>query len=427
MKKTLLAIVALFIALATFGQSDIYMSAKFGTGYWVRLTNGALGNTVSDNYSHVRTIEVWAKRDTATHTDQVIYNAMGGNSSAWKTMYSMKVNYNTLMCSNDVLNGNTVMYNAYPLDTDWHHIAFTCDTITISSTLNDKLTIFVDGIAVISDTFSHSIINASITANQIIGQEVIDNGNPNGKDWRGNLCRFAIADTILYTSTFVPDCVYDTVMFWAGGTISNPYTTLAPLSTDSNVYYTSIIDIHAGAGYIYTLGTSPCAPSYTFYCPPVGTDSVIIAARQTNPSYKKGAHMSAHHNGWDTTIVTSITYGEFTDSMTVYTTGTQFYTDDYHNIISVDTLITINTTSVKDVYNVNDIKIFPNPSTGDFNVTVTNPVSLVIYDMTGHIVHSVNVSDKTMIHLSHGMYICNTTNTTNTITNKTVSAKILIQ
>lgn len=414
----MLAIVALFFALASFGQTDIYKSALFGTGYIV--TSDYNHNGISDNNSHVRTFEVWAKTDTIfTHTDKVIYNALGGNSAAWYDMYLIKVNDTTLTCKN----GSNVIQCSYPADTNWHNIVFECDTIAGQ----DTLTIFIDGTAINGLRAAHSGVISGITNNQIIGQSIGAYGSPTGHDWYGNLCKFVIADTILYTSSFVPDCVFDTVSFWSGGTISYPYIMLAPMSIDSNIYYPSYITpdtVHTYyyAGH-YTLGSSPCAPIYTFYCPAVCSGSETIKATQSNKSYKKGAHLLAHVNGW-TGVTTSLTYGSFIDSMLVTATAVYPYTDDYHNIVTVDTLITVASTGVNNVYNINDIQVYPNPSTGDFNVVVSNPVQISIYDLTGHIVYMANVSDKTMIHLSQGMYICTTTNK---ITNVVHSTKVLIE
>lgn len=424
MKKGLLAIVALFIALATFGQTDIYRSAFFnGTVY-----AGAYSDNTNmrSNNTRTKTFEVWVKSDTLTngyvlHTPRYASSGDVTPSGSIIDMYfdNTDTSFNFKWC-----NVNTSC--DYIHDTNWHHVACTVDTLGTY----DTISIYVDGSFVKGNKITH--VSLSDTRSSSFTYVGAHNTSTTGVDklFEGNMSKLVICDSVLYTSTFVPDCVLDTAIAWNDTTIKSPYTFLVPLSFDNNMYYradltlTSISENFAiWSGVSYTYGISPCAPEYSFMIPPTGTDSVIIVARQTNKSYQKGAHMSAHNNGW-TGSSTSITYGDFNDSMTVYTTASYPYMDDYHHIVTVDTLITITTTGVKDVYNVNDIKVYPNPSTGDFNVAVDNPVALVIYDMTGHIVYSANVTDKTTIHLSQGMYICTTTNVT---TNVVRSAKVLIQ
>lgn len=425
MKKTIsMAIVALFIALASFGQTDIYKSVKFGTSIPVSSSISINHNQITDNSLTDRTFEVWAKRDTFLHTDAFIYMAAGNYPSTPSLLYAIRVNYNTLTCNS----GLNAVNCTYPLDTDWHHIAFICDTFDTDSI---TLSAYIDGVFAggLRDKHSHAQIQPSFTLNQVVGSKFSSTGIVN--EWVGNLCNFVIADSILYTSTFVPDCVFDiSPATWTGGSIKYPYITYMPLTTDEHKYYSSYITtdtILLTSCIPYLVSSSPCAPSYSFYMPALGPDSITLIANQLNASYKKGAHMSAHNNGWSG-VSTPITYGTFSDSMNVsaYISMTYPYTNDYNS--TIDTAVVViaidTTTSINNVYNINDIKVYPNPSTGNFNVVVSDPVSLVIYDMTGHIVHTSNVTDKTMIYLSTGMYICTTTNK---ITNKVSTAKILIQ
>lgn len=422
MKKTLLAIaVMIFTTFATFGQSDVYMSAYFnGTTYPSDINTNNYTNLSDTNLTH--TFEMWIKLDTLTEMYMLHAPVNITSGTGINTYVGLNIQNDTTI--RFVYRNNVGTPYKFTYDTNWHHIAFVTDTIGSY----DTCTLFYDGVAVKGMKNTHTTVSPVGSYNKIGICSHIPSSAGHDVFFHGNMSRFLISDTVLYNSTFVPDCVYDSIANWDDTTIAAPYEVYIPFNNNTNMYFSNITPAAfkiQHAYYTFTLGTSPCAPLYSFMIPPTGTDSVIVVARQTNMSYGKGAHMSVHHNGWDTTISTSITYGAYDDSMTVYTTGTYDYYDDYKNLVSInDTLVTITTTSVKDVYNVNDIKVYPNPSTGDFNVAVTNPVLLVIYDMTGHVVYNTNITDKTTIHLSQGMYICTTTNAT---TNVVRSTKILIQ
>ena len=430
MKKAIFAIVALFIALASFGQADVYKSAHFDGATCINYINGAWAHvysTAGGDLHPVKTFDMWVKIDSVNvSSNSYLLDVPGRDASATfgtGDKYAIYISPDTtLYCVKNDSNIHTKLH-----DTDWHHIAFICDTISG----HDTLTMYIDGTYATGALYvQHNYITVydAATADgtfRIGGHYNISGGGASDEYFHGNMSNFTIADSAIYDA--YPNCVYDTTTFWSGGTISAPYVVMIALSTDNNLYFANG---SSGAGAIgaittlpitYTLGASPCAPVYRFYCPPaIGT---TIYTQQVNRSYKKGAHMSAHSNGW-TGAATTITYGTFTDSITIATAGTYQYMDDYHTVLNLDTTVVVIGTGVHDVYNVNDIKIYPNPSTGDFNVTTGDPVTLVICDAVGRIVYNTNVTDKTMIHLSHGMYICTTTNK---ITNVVNSTKILIQ
>jgi len=83
----------------------------------------------------------------------------------------------------------------------------------------------------------------------------------------------------------------------------------------------------------------------------------------------------------------------------------------YSCIISIDTLtiIFMQPTTIENIDNTYDIKIFPNPTTGIFEITgVINENSFQLFDITGKLVHEVMInSDKQsfdLTYLDKGMY-----------------------
>jgi len=427
MKKITLAIVALFIALATFGQSDVYQSAHFDG------TNN-VGFVYTNFNPSTITIEMWAKQSEYSTTAQTLSNCPEFGSST-NDQYNIYVMADTMYASY----GSMLTKCYYPHDTNWHHIALVRDTtghtipVTPYWASYDTLILYVDGVYKSSE-YGNISLYAGTKIN--IGYHNNDYNTSAINYYKGNLCKFAIYDTVLYKGSFVPDCVFDTLGFYdiASNNVSAPCIMLVPMNEGgtTTTLYGDHTYLLATTPCVYSYMTSPCAPIYAMYRS-ASNDTVEVTNH--NKSYMKGANAPAHINGWDNTlggtshVCPMINYGTFKDMLVVDTnvTYTYVYKSGYDNNI-IDTIVVINADSINrlavgNVYTVNHISIFPNPSSKTVNIHTQDIVSITVYDMTGHIVY---VSDKTKtvsIDLSHGIYICIVADMNN---NKTAT-KILIE
>ncbi len=380
--------IAVLFTLATFGQTDVYHSA-YWDNYNYQIVSDWIGIQSNDK---PRTFEMWIKLDTLNDMN-LIYTPGGVFGAQILNSIDIHKSDTTLhfsLANNDI-------HAHFTFDTNWHHIAFVNDTLTGY----DSLSAYIDGQYICGDKFTHILMYAGPYGTGLQPNTNLLNS------YQGYICKFSVIDSALYHINFTPDCVFDSINYWTGGTIGAPYQLFIPLSNDGNIYLRNTVAATDSVSSIpFTLSrklTSPCNPIYNFIAPPSCNDSETIYCHQTNKSWLKGAHYENHRNGWDTTIITPLSYGEYTDSMEVYTTAIYpYYNDEYY---VMDTLITVHFAEVNKVYNINGIKLYPNPSKGDINIVSNEPIKITIYDMTGKLIYNKDNVAKELIHLSTGMYL----------------------
>jgi hypothetical protein len=197
-----------------------------------------------------------------------------------------------------------------------------------------------------------------------------------------------------------------------------------PLTNDARAYFPAFM--YPICDSIYTLlgswypkqFTSPCAPTYTFYCPPsdtilyTGTDTVLKVVN-ANASYMKGSHIAIHKNGWlnPSTVAADYTVGVFTDTLVVTTPGSYPYTSSYRN----DTQKTVvvlhdgsGSTSISSIYQ-NDIQFYPNPVKKQLTLNIPiADASMSIVNLLGQEVFKTKLSSSTthvdVSELNSGVY-----------------------
>jgi len=416
MKKQFFALSMLLLGMTAHGQSGVYQSAYFDSTH---LTGVLPANTnlLSNGIYPVLTVEAWAKLDTNDNNVHTLLSSTGLN-----TMISLDtiLYICTYMDSIYVNYGSYTVSALYPTDTQWHHIAVIFDTSGYSLiappywTSYDSIAIYIDGSYVTSMTGSFMI-------KSFIDDGVFDIGSFSGTDfWNGHISKIVMSASVLYTTNFTPDCVFDTIRF-TNDTISPPTLLVFPLNGNDTAYFSYVdTNIYYGGGgtgsIFYTYMTSPCAPTYTFYRS-VSHDT--ITATNHNNSYMKGAHAATHINGWDNALGTTwvtcpySTYGAFTDMLLVDTTidSIYFYTDSYHNDTAMTDTVTIPLITQVSMINASqDGNVYPNPT----NQLLTIQSSLLInkielIDLAGQVVISERPNKKVcnldLNALNQGIYL----------------------
>lgn len=400
----MMAITAIMFALTVSAQTDIYRSAYFhGTHRQINSEwAGLFDNGVSN--SKVKTIQMWIKCDTIVTSDnEYLLHTPSGTYMSPGNLLAMFIHGSdtSLHC---IWSGNDI-HTDFVFDTNWHHVAFTCDTIS----LYDTLTLFVDGMAMVGGKFLHTTVFAGCATQPqtYIASHVtyLSTSVPvPDAFFYGNMCRLLIADTVFYTSPFIPECAFDSVGYWSGGTITTPYRMVAPL-TGGNLYFPAymypICDSVYPGGTIPTTETSPCAPTYTFYCPPsdtihyTSTDTVLRAVN-TNASYMRGSHIAMHKNGWlnPSTVTADYTTGVFTDTLVVTSPGDYPYISSYRNDTEKIVVVVHDSAASAGMVSLGKsiIELYPNPVKNLlFIKSPINEGKLNIVNMQGQIVFSRDI------------------------------------
>ena len=396
-------IALLFMCFSTFGQTNnVYKSAYFnGTNYAMGETN--LSGFGDNSHTHL-TVEAWVKTDTVSSSNtQTIIQAYGTVGTV--DFLNIHIYLDTLYASY----GSTPVKCYYPADTNWHHVAFTRNT---SYTGLDSLTLFIDGSFSATSNNTHVLAGAGAGGVITIGcRNSIPLATTNY--FKGHIARVIITDSVLYTGSFTPDCVFDTVGFIAYTDVIKPSTLMVlPLNGNDTAYYQAPNGAHfEGVTNIYTYLTSPCAPVLTFTADTSALDSIVNKATNNNYSYMKGAHASTHYNGWDTSLHTTkvycpdINYGVFIDSITVYTdTVMNYYSDYFKNTSPHHDTVTLTTTLVNTVNNV-DVKVYPIPANNYININAQNFIRAEIVDLTGETYVSSNEKTISVQNLPTGNYL----------------------
>jgi hypothetical protein len=413
MKQTNLWVILLALIMSNTAIAQVYNTAQFNTT--TPRCEYAIGSgiiaPIANDYTQ-RTIELWYKIDTLDNdplrSHYLIYN---GSFTASKTMLALRLNDSTLTATW----ADKSISTHVPFDTMWHHIAFIVQPhIYNTTTLSyyDSTTLYLDGTYMISSIlpFDYSF-GINTTDNMSVGFTY--DGPP--YKFIGNIAKITMYDTVLYTTSFTPDCVYDTTYFY-DTTVTYPCVMLLPLNGNTNVYYANTTSISPLImPFVYTLAysynVSPCAPTYTFYRPMTAPDTFV--AEQHNPSYMKGAHMPHSTNGWDmSTLSAPVLYGLFTDKIHIDTatigTTTYTYISEYYAAPVYDTTITIIDipNSINMLPTQQSINIYPNPShDGHITIKTNAPAYMTAYDMTGRMILNTYISNTTSITLPHGLNI----------------------
>jgi hypothetical protein len=398
---TALLMCIVFIGSAAFAQTDVHNSAHFtGSNYLAGLNNAIGTGTGWGSDERTRTIEVWAKQDSNGTYDQTIIHQH--SNVTYPTVFDIHINNDTLHAEY----GKIKIKCPYILDTNWHHIALVIDSLTLTQ---DSISLYVDGTI-------QSTINGVFTAlgsggggltfigcksSTILGGTI-------SNYFKGNMSNLIITDSVLYTTSFIPNCVFDTALR-IGDTIQYPTICVIPM-TNQYVYYRAaygiVKDATTTSGIIYN-NTSPCTPSYTFALSP---DSMTVYAHNINRSFNTGSYIPHILNGWDNITSVIPTYSLFTDSFTVTSDTLLIYTDE-----SGDTSghtagkAPVSTNSVY-VISQHAINIYPNPSYGTYTIAGIHS-DIIIYDMTGRIVKQYYVNGSYTDTLNAGIYIIRINNT----------------
>jgi len=345
MKKQLLFFASLVMLNIANAQTSVHQSAYFsstGSGGAGIVTN-YMGGFANDKS---RTFEAWVKRDTVDGDYHTIMYAPDWAYPSTRSILYMYLLGDSVYASY----GSFSTGGYYAPDTNWHHISFetepnaihdtviTYDTLTglthITITISDSNTLYIDGVFAGSRKGSHTSTGSGAGTSIYIGCYWTTSGLSNY--WNGHISRIAFYDTVLHAGSFTPDCVFDTTFFFSGGNISMPCIVLLPLNGDNNCYYEGGAPVLMGPRYTYE--TSPCAPTYTFYCPATdtiqytGTDTVLKAVN-TNASYMKGSNIALHKNGWIDPSTTSADYttGVFTDTLAISLPNIYPYISSYRS------------------------------------------------------------------------------------------------
>lgn len=383
MKRTIVTLILSIMAFhIAYAQTSVHQAAYFNSttsfpGIVTNYMEGYMGFANDRN----RTFEAWVKRDNvdaAVHT--IIYAPNFGATTPILRMYlqgdSVYASY-----------GSFKTGGHYPADTNWHHISFITQlihdttwagSIPIAVTHYDSNVVYIDGVVSGNRTGGHTAVGSGAGTSIYIGTFWASTG---GSDpWNGHISRIAFYDTILHASSFIPDCVFDTTLFYSGSNISMPCIVLLPLNGDNNSYYLGIPSVPLSPTYTYE--TSPCAPTYAFYCPPsdtiiyTGTDTVLKAVN-TNTSYMKGSHVAMHKNGWlnPSTVVADYTVGMFTDTLIVTTPGCYPYISSYRNDTQKTVVVLHDGSGSAGIISIsqNEVQLYPNPVKNE--LTLNMPVA----------------------------------------------------
>jgi hypothetical protein len=400
----LLMMCIVFIGSAAIAQTDVHNSAYFTGSNYLTANNSSIGiGTSFGNFSsneQKRTFEIWAKQDSiGTYDQTIIYNASG--AAAYQAVFDIHINNDTLHAEY----GNIKIKCGYPLDTNWHHIAFIIDSLTLT---HDSISLYVDGTvqATTNDVF---VIRSSFsgTGETLIGAKVSTSiGGTHSNYFKGNMSNLIITDSVLYTSSFTPNCVFDTALR-IGDTIQYPTTCVMPMTNKYVYYCAAAATVKDSTAPITYSNTSPCSAIYdtVTYSP----DSMTVYAHNINRSFNTGSYIPHILNGWDGTSVIP-TYGLFTDSFTVTSDTLLIYTDE-NGDTSAHTAgkAPVSTNSVY-VISQHAINIYPNPSYGTYTITGIHS-DIIIYDMTGRIVKQYYVNGSYSDTLNAGIYIIRINNT----------------
>lgn len=425
MRRTVLTISAILLAFASFGQTDVYRSGYFNS-IWGQINSewaGLIDNGVWS--SKVKTFELWIKRDTIiTASDGYMVHTPSGTYLSPGNLLAMYIHGGdtSLHC---IWSGNDI-HTHFAFDTNWHHIAFTCDTLSVY----DTLTLYVDGIAAVGGKFLHTTVTAGCATlpQTYIASHVtylLSSAPVPDAFFHGNMCKLLFADTILYSSSFIPDCVFDSVGYWSGGTIKLPYRLSMPLSNDVSSYFPAYMyplcdSVYSLSGAWYPKQfTSPCAPTYTFHCPPsdtilyTGTDTVLKVVN-INASYMKGSHIAIHKNGWlnPSTVTADYTTGVFTDTLLVTTPGSYPYISSYRNDTQKTVVVLHDGSGSAGILLIyqNEVQLYPNPVKNQLtlNVPIAN-VTMNVVNLLGQEVLTRKLSDSLtyvdVSELTSGLYI----------------------
>jgi hypothetical protein len=401
---TALLMCIVFIGSAAFAQTDVHNSAYFTGSNYLTANNsyiGAGGGTYFAADERTRTIEIWAKQDSnGTYDQTIIYQPALGT---YPTVFDIHINNDTLHAEY----GNIKIKCGYPLDTNWHHIALVIDSFNVTM---DSISLYVDGTMQSTTNGIFTAFGSGPAGETYIGCKT-SSVAPIGTEsnyFKGNMSNLIITDSVLYTSSFTPNCVFDTALR-IGDTIQYPTICVIPM-TNQYVYYRAaygiVKDATTTSGIIYN-NTSPCTPSYTFALSP---DSMTVYAHNINRSFNTGSYIPHILNGWDNITSVIPTYSLFTDSFTVTSDTLLIYTDE-----SGDTSghtagkAPVSTNSVY-VISQHAINIYPNPSYGTYTIAGIHS-DIIIYDMTGRIVKQYYVNGSYTDTLNAGIYIIRINNT----------------
>ena len=396
------------MCFSTFGQSNnVYKSAYFDSTNSTLAAVSAICSQAnfSDNSHTQLTTEMWVKTDTTYSSIQTLVQVPAFPVSGGSVL-DIHIAHDTITASY----GNNPVICAYPNDTNWHHIAFTI--MPAHTTGTDSLSLYIDGVFAATSNSTHiSLHTAGGLGNIGIGFSFT-----NTDYFKGHIARFVLSDSVLYTSNFTPDCVFDTTNYHID-TLTAPTLCVIPLNGNDSVYYQNT-SAQFNYHFNYTYMTSPCAPIDTIY-----RVADTLVAHNSNASYMKGAYASTHYNGWDTSLHTlyvtcpNVTFGTYTDKLGIDTTIDSVYI--YHSAYrsmngdtTADTTITIlhNTTYVPTISKSN-ISIFPNPSTGIIHISATTPTKIIIYDIMGKLILSQSIDKTTEINLPKNTYIISANDT----------------
>ena len=398
MKKLLLSIVTGLFCLSAIAQNNVKQSAYFdGTNF--DFTSALI--QMYDNSNRKMIVEAWEKQDAPnTHKQSIVYVPAMWTSDTTRPIFDIHIQGTTL---SGTYGSNVYVSCPLTFDTNWHHIALIIDT---SFSGADSLSLYVDGIYMSNTTYTHYLVTNAYTNNLLIGAQHI-HGIPYYNFFKGHIANVVITDSILYTSTFVPDCIFDTTHIIANKCIF-PTLIVAPLNTNDNIYDTTGTLLFGT--YVIHNNTSPCMPSYTYT---ETLDSMYLLAINNNASFNKGSYVYHITNGFTGTAVAPI-QGTFTDTLAISISDSVIYIDENGDTTKHGAYKSINITGVNIIYNTTHINLYPNPSLG--TIYISEPTKIHVIDMTGKCLLNEYVEHS--FNLSTGIYIC-------TINDK--SYKIVVQ
>lgn len=423
MKQTLLMLIAILTFNLVQAQTSVHHAAYFNsvTSFPGIVTNYMeMGAGFANDRD--RTFETWVKRDTVDADYHTIIYAPNWVFGSTVPILHMYLHGDSIYSKY----GSFTTGGYYPPDTNWHHISFIgqllhdttwVGSVPVSVTHYDSNVVYIDGVLSGSRTGGHTSVGSGAGTSIYIGTFWASTGG--SEPWNGHISRIAFYDTVLHASSFIPDCVFDTTLFYSGGNISMPCIVLLPLNGDNNSYYVGIPSIPLSPAPTYTYETSPCAPTYTFYCPPsdtilyTGTDTVLKVVN-TNASYMKGSYIAMHKNGWlnPTMVAADYTVGVFTDTLLVTTPGSYPYISSYRNDTQKIVVVLHDGSGSVGIHSIyqNKVQLYPNPVKNQLtlNIPISDATMSIVNLMGREVLMSKLSSSLTHVdvsELSSGIYI----------------------